>query len=421
MIALIDCNNFYCSCERVFDPKLIGKPLIVLSNNDGCAISRSEEAKELGINMGTPAFMIEALIKQHDVQVRSSNYTLYGDMSERVMQIIKTYASKIEVYSIDEIFVDFSDCKYHDLENLGIRIREEVGTCTGIPVCVGIAPTKALAKMANRYAKKRKREVGVHFAANDAASLQMLEYTEVENIWGIGKQYAKLLRDHGFCTAADLLRVPDEWIRKNMSVVGQRLVAELKGMSCIKWEAAPPPKKAICTSRSFAQVLSDRRTIQQAIAAHTSTCGSKLRKEGSCAKKLHVFIQTNPHRGADEQYFGSVTLQLPVASSSGPELIKYAMKALEQIYRPGYFYQKAGVILMDLIPDSAIQMGMFDDTHRKRDAAIMKSVDGVNKVFGRERVRFGVQEFTRKWKLKAERLSPCYTTRLTDIPKAKAN
>ncbi len=421
MIALIDCNNFYCSCERVFQPYLRGKPLIVLSNNDGCAISRSEETKELGIKMAMPVFMIEDLITKHDVQVRSSNYTLYGDMSERVMSIIRSYTSRIEVYSIDEIFVDFSDFKYQDINFLGNKIRKEVMQSTGIPVCVGIAPTKVLAKMANRYAKKKKKNIGVHCANTEKLIRQMMEETAVKDIWGIGAQYAGLLSEKGFYTAADLLTAPDEWIRKHMSVVGQRLVTELKGISCIKWEATPPAKKNICTSRSFGQLISDKRTLQQAVAAHTAACGSKLRKERSCARKINVFIQTNPHRGADKQYFSSITMELLVATNSGRELIKYAMKALAMIFKQGYNYQKAGVIVLDLISQSSVQMGLFDMVDRKKDKEIMKSLDSVNTIFGRDVVRFGTHDFGRKWKLKAERLSPCYTTRWEDIPKAKAN
>jgi DNA polymerase V len=421
MIALIDCNNFYCSCERVFDPRLLDKPLIVLSNNDGCAISRSDEAKALGINMGTPVFMIDDLIEKYDVQVRSSNYTLYGDMSERVMSIIKSYTSKIEVYSIDEIFVDFSSFAYHDLFQLGKNIRSEVIQNTGIPVCIGIAPTKALAKMANRCAKKKKKEAGVHCADTEKQISEMLKCTKVENIWGIGRQYASLLALHGYKTAADLLQAPEEWIRKNMSVVGQRLLTELKGTPCIKWEETHPPKKNICTSRSFGQLIKDKRFLEQALASHTAACGSKLRKESSCARKIHVFIQTNPHRGADKQYLGSVTLKLPVATNSTPELIRFVMKALAIIFRPGHNYQKAGVMVLDLIDQSCIQMGLFDTQDRNKEKVIMKSVDSINNVFGRDFVRFGVHDFGREWKLKAERLSPRYTTRLEDIPKAKAN
>jgi len=420
MIALIDCNNFYCSCERVFDPGLKGKPLIVLSNNDGCAISRSDEAKELGITMAMPVFMIEDLIKKHNVQVRSSNYTLYGDMSERVMSIIKSYTAKIEVYSIDELFVDFSGFNHHDLARLGSRIRKEVSLCTGIPVCVGIAQTKTLAKMANRYAKKKSANVGVYCANTDHSIMQMLQHTQVDEIWGIGSQYAKLLIENGYKTASDLLAIPEEWVRKNMSVVGQRLLAELKGTSCIKWEEAPPPKKNICTSRSFGQYISDKRTIEQAIAAHTSACGSKLREESSCARKIHVFIQTNPHRGTDKQYFSSVTLQLPVATNSSRELIRYAMKALRIIFKSGYNYQKAGVIVLDLIRQNVIQAGLFDNEDRVKDKAIMSSLDSVNKVFGKDFVRFGTHDYGRKWKLKAEQLSPCYSTCFQDIPRAKA-
>jgi DNA polymerase V len=419
MIALIDCNNFYCSCERVFNPGLLGRALIVLSNNDGCAISRTEEAKDLGIQMAQPAFMIDELIKKEEVKVFSSNYTLYNDMSRRVMQVIKELVPKAEVYSVDEIFADLSGMKYNDPEELGFGIREMVGKCTGIPVTVGIGPTKTLAKMANRYAKKNRPMEGVFSAETDELVGMLLSSTEVGDIWGIGKQFESLLLSKGFTTALDLVNnAPEEWIRKEMSVVGQRLFQELKGINCIPWEETTKVRKNICTSRSFGKLITRKNEISQAIAKFTSSCGEKLRKDNTCARKLHVFLQTNPHRPKDEQYFQSVTLELEVATNLTTILLKHAMKALDMIYRDGYNYQKAGVMVLDLIPQKEIQLGLFESLNSQRDRKLMEKVDELNKVFGKDVVRFGVQDYGQSWKLKQGNLSSAYTTQLQQIIKA---
>lgn len=420
MIALIDCNNFYVSCERVFQPQLIGKPVVVLSNNDGCAIARSEEAKAIGVKMGTPIHMIQQLVKEHNIQIRSSNYTLYGDMSNRVMNIIKSFAPRVEVYSIDEIFVDFSEFKYENLEDLGKRIKQTVEQFTSIPVSVGIAPTKTLAKMANRYAKKTKREIGVHLANTPELIQQMLQFTEVGNIWGVGHQYAKLLLQNNIQTAADFIQAPEEWIRKNMAVVGQRTMNELKGLPCLKWEEKPPAKKNICTSRSFGKIITNKREIQQALGAHTATCAARLRTGKICARRIHVFIQTNPFRKDDEQYFADITINLIVATNSSHELIRYSMKALERIFQSGYNYHKAGVMVLDLLPTNQIQLGIFDTRDREKEASLMKALDTTNKSFGRDVVRYGVQGYNKAWKLRAEYLSKCYTTRFDQLMILKA-
>lgn len=418
MIALIDCNNFYCSCERVFDPLLLGKAMIVLSNNDGCAIARSEEAKAIGIKMGTPAFMIREKLEKNKVQVQSSNYVLYGDMSNRVMQVIREFVPKTEIYSIDEIFADLSQLKFANLFELGREIREQVMRCTGIPVSIGIAATKTLAKMANRYAKKTGIEEGVYLAGDARLVEQMMSYTSVADIWGIGKEYAELLVKHGFTTAADLARAPEEWVRKNMSVVGQRILHEINGKPCIKWEEQPSAKKNICTSRSFGQLTGSKNDMRQAVAKFTSSCAEKLRREGSCARKLQVFIQTNPHRNQDPQYFQSITLELAVPSNSTSQLMRYSMSGLDMIFQPGYNYQKAGVMVLDLVPATQVQLGLFETQNWAKEKELMATLDEVNKYFGRDMVRFGVQAYGTAWNLRQENLSPKYTTRLDQIPKA---
>lgn len=419
MIALIDCNNFYCSAERVFQPRLFGRALIVLSNNDGCAIARSDEAKTLGIKMAQPVHLVKDLIEQNNVAVYSSNYTLYDNMSKRVMEVIKNLVPKTEVYSIDEIFADLSGIKPDYLPELAKRIRENVISSTGIPVSVGLAPTKTLAKMANRYAKKTRPDEGVFIAGTQPLIDSMLKFTKVGDIWGIGKQLQTLLKDKGFHTAYDLVtKAPEEWIKKEMTVVGQRLYNELKGISCTKWEEETPARKNICTSRSFGNLVTDKSELKQAIAKFTSSCAEKLRREKTCAKKVQVFIKTNPHRPTDKQYEQSLTLQLQVATNLTTELMKYSMKALDMIFQQGYNYQKAGVIVLDLIPDKQVQLGLFDTKNRSKDKKLMESVDKVNRAFGKDSVRYGVQGYSKKWHLKQGNLSPQYTTNLDHIPKA---
>lgn len=419
MYALVDCNNFYCSCERVFKPSLNRRPVIVLSNNDGCAIARSEEAKALGIEMGTPAFMIKDLIEQQNVAVFSSNYTLYGDMSQRVIDVLTRFAPKIEVYSIDECFLDLSELAYTNLLALAGKIRKTVMQFTGIPVTVGIAATKTLAKMANRFAKKKKKDIGVHCLNNEQTISEALAFTQVGDIWGVGPQYEKLLRRHGFKTAIDLVNAPDEFIRKNMSVVGQRTLNELRGVPCIEWEESPPPKKGICTARSFGHLMSEKEPIREAVANYAAMCAKKLRDQNGCARVMQVFLQTNVHRSQDKQFHHSITIQIPVPTNSTNEIIQYAMRGFEAVYQPGYNFKKAGVMILEIVPDKEVQSGMFDHVNRKRDNTLMKALDRVNNSFGKDIVRFAAQGYGRKWKLKQEMLSPRYTTNIDEILKIK--
>ncbi len=415
MIALLDCNNFYVSCERVFQPSLNGKPVIVLSNNDGCAIARSEEAKQLGIKMGTPAFMVNDLIKKYNIAVFSSNYTLYGDMSARIMKIIKTFVQRVEVYSIDEIFLDLSGSKYQSEEELASELRRTVQQQTGIPVSVGIAPTKTLAKMANKYAKKHKREIGIHKVASTESIAEILDATEVGDIWGVGNQYKKLLLQHDVRTAADFVKLNEEWIRKNMSVVGQRLVKELKGISCIKWEELPPPKKGICTSRSFGNIVTAKKGIESAIASHTASCAQKLRKDNLVAGVLQIFIETNRFRQGDKQYHGSIEMELRVPSSNTQEMMKYTMRGLDLIFQSGFNYQKAGVMAMEIVSSSAIQLGLFDKPPEKKDASLMLAIDSINHNFGRNKVRIGMHGYDKDWHLRRDHISKSFTTDLNEI------
>jgi DNA polymerase V len=402
----------------VFDASLRKKPVIVLSNNDGCAVARSEEAKALGIKMGTPAFKIKELIRQNDVKVFSSNYTLYGDMSARVMQVIKEFVPRTEVYSIDEIFADLGELKYCEPLSYANKIREAVLQCTGIPVTIGIAPTKTLAKMANDCAKKLKETVLV--ADTNATIQKLLQATGVQEVWGIGEQHASRLRKKGFITAEDFVGAPEEWIRKEMAVVGLRTLKELKGVVCIPLKETVANKKNICTSHSFGKLIQNKREVEQAVATFAAACAQKLRKQNSCARRIHVFIQTNIHRPEDAQYFHSISLDMPAATNSSAELVKQAMRALNIIYLPGYNYYKTGVMVMDLVPANQVQLGLFDAGIRERDGKAMKAMDAVNGKFGTDIVRTATQDFNKKWKLRRQHLSKRYTTRFSELAIVKA-
>ena len=417
MYALVDCNNFYCSCERVFNPKLEGKPVIVLSNNDGCAISRSEEAKKLGIPMASPAFMMEPLIKKHGVAVFSSNYTLYGDISSRIMQMLSSFVPAIETYSIDEAFLDMTDLRYTDLLSLGFRIRKTIVQNTGIPVTVGIAPTKALAKMANRYAKKTMRKDGVYWAANADLISEMLSATDISDVWGIGHQYAILLKRNGFQTAADFARASDDWVRTNMSVVGLRLLYELRGIPSIQFEEKTPSRKNICTSRSFGKRLSEKSEIAEALANYVAIVALKLRNDKSCCNRINIFIQTNPHKTGEAQYNHSIDIDLERPTNHTSEIMKVALKGLDIIFKEGILYMKCGIIVSNLVQEDSIQQSFFEYADQARNKTIMKTVDSVNGAFGKETVRMATQGFEKRYRLKAEKLSPCYTTRLDQVLK----
>jgi DNA polymerase V len=414
MYALVDCNNFYCSCERVFDPKLNGRPVIVLSNNDGCAISRSEEAKALGIAMASPVFMMEGFLKKHGVAVFSSNYTLYGDMSARVMKVLAAFVPRMEIYSIDEAFLDLPGPGQPDLVQLGLTIKKTVQRHTGIPVTIGIGATKTLAKMANRFAKKKTRE-GVFWAANHRLTQEMLGATPVTGIWGIGKQHGMFLHNAGVHTAADFIRAPEDWVRTHLSVVGVRLLYELRGIPAIGWEEEPKPKKNICTSRSFGIPLAKKEDVREALVNYAAACAAKLRSQKTCCKTIRVFIHTNPHKTEQKQYQRSVGLSLDRPSNQSAHIIRYAARGLDLIFQEGYRYMKCGVIVSDLVPEAAIQSSMLGENDQARGKTIMQAMDQINKRLGKDAVRMASQGFEKTWRLKAERLSPRYTTRFDQI------
>lgn len=416
MIGLVDCNNFYASCERLFQPKLRNRAVIVLSNNDGCVVARSDEAKALGIEMGAPAFQMQDIIERHNIAVFSSNYTLYGALSNRVITTLATFSPDIEVYSIDEAFLDLSGMQYLNLEKHALQMRQAVTCGVGIPISVGVAASKTLAKMANRFAKKTKKHIGVHILDSEEKTAEVLRFTQVEDIWGVGRQYAKLLRSNGFNTAYDLSKAPEEWVRKSMTVVGQRMWKELQGIPCIAFEETPPAKKNVCIAKSFGQLLTRQEDLQEALANYTAMAARKVRVQHTCASAINIFLQTNFFRTQDKQYSRSISIALPVATNDTAELLHYARRGLDRIFKKGYNFKRVGVMLLGLVPETQVQLGMFDKADREKNEKLMKVMDMINGKAGEgQLVKFAVQGTSRKWKLRQERLSRRYTTRLTEV------
>jgi len=418
VFALVDCNNFYASCERVFNPKLEGKPIVILSNNDGVIISRSNEAKALGIKMGKPAFKITPLLEKHNVNIFSSNYALYGDLSQRVMNTLALISPDIEIYSIDEAFIDISDLYEKNFSEFGFHVKQTIDKWIGIPVSVGIASTKTLSKVANHYAKKHLENNGVFEMTSPDLVEKILKQTPVDEVWGVGRKYSKFLYENQIKTAFDLRNAKDSWVRKNMSVVGLRTVKELRGEPCYNLDSMPVGKKAILTSRSFGKPLEKYDDVLQATSNFVSSCAEKLRKQKSCARAITVFVMTNKF-SKGPQYINGKTIKFPVASNDTSEMIHYAAIALKMIFRNGYKYKKSGVIVNDLVPEENIQTSLWDTIDREKNKKLMKSVDKLNDLMGRNKVKFAVQGLDRKWKMRQEQLSPCYTTNWNDILEIK--
>jgi len=411
MIALVDCNNFYASCERVFNPKIENKPVIVLSNNDGCVIARSNEAKVLGVKMGEPAFKLKNLIERYNINVFSTNFALYGDLSKRVMNVMSAEVDKMEIYSIDEAFLDFTD--YASKER-GVAIKKKVQQWTGIPVSVGIAPTKVLAKVAGHIAKKHTK-AGVFMFDDEALIRRALNVFKVEDLWGIGRKTAQKLKAVGIHTALQFRECDSNWIRRHLSVNGVRLQKELYGEVCYPIEVTRKRKKNICTARSFGTEIKELSKLKEAIGSHANTCATKLRKEKSCCTTVSVFLSTNPFKPQAKQYNPYKMIQLDVPTNDSMEIVKTAIKGLESIYRDDCIYKKAGVIVGRIVPQEQTQLSLFDSLDRKKRKSINVAVDKINATMGKNKVKLAVQGNGRKWRLKQEKLSPCYTTRFTDI------
>ncbi len=414
MFALIDCNNFYASCERVFRPDLNGKPVVVLSNNDGCVIARSNEAKALGIPMGAPAFQYEDVFVKHNVHVFSANFALYGDMSHRVMTILSEYSPDIEIYSIDEAFLNLDGLEHLNLLDYGNKIRKHVFKWTGIPISIGIAPTKALAKAANRIAKKFSDKTnGVYILDNQEKITKALKWLSVEDVWGIGRRHSKRLKAIGVKTAYDFIQLDDNYVKRKMTIVGLRLKRDLQGIPTIQMEDVQP-KKNIATTRTFETNYSEFEQINERVITFAVSCGEKLRKQNSACNSLMVFIHTNQHREDLPQYSRNIVVKLPFPTNSGIELAKFASQALKQIFKPGYFYKKAGVIVMDFTPADIPQYDLFENSD-ERHKPLMQAVDKINSRYGQHKIRLAAQDQKRVWKMKQEKLSPRYTTKLSDI------
>ncbi len=419
-IALVDVNNFYASCEKVFNPSIRNKPVVVLSNNDGMVVARSPEAKELGIDMAVPLFKIKEMVETHDVQVFSSNYTLYGDMSNRVMTTLEQYTPNVEIYSIDEAFLNFEGFERKDMFEYCREIRETVYKWTGLPVSVGAAPTKTLAKIANHWAKRENKHIGVLSLFGQDKIDKYLKKTLVEDIWGVGRQYKKLLNNHNIFTGYELSKAKDKWIKKHMTVMGLRTVHELRRIPCITLEYTPPAKKAIVSSRSFGVPAVSKRDVEEAAAYFTSRAAEKLRLQKSAATILTVFLRTNPFKKQEPQYHNGCQVQLPVPANSTPELIKWAMSATRQIYREGFKFKKVGVMVTGLVPFDTAQMSLFDTENRKKQAILTELVDQVNALMGKETLFYARTGIKREWGMRREKLSKRYTTNWSELPEVHA-
>jgi DNA polymerase V len=410
MFALVDCNNFYASCERVFQPQLENRPVVVLSNNDGCVIARSNEAKKLGIGMGEPFFKVRPIVERYGVAVRSSNYELYGDMSQRVMQTLMGLTSDVEIYSIDEAFCDISGFLHRDLEAFAWEIKDTVKRWTGVPVGVGIGPTKTLAKLANNAAKKAD---GVTVLQSEAMTKAILAMTPVRDVWGIGRQYDKFLEKYGIRTAYEFSRARESWIRKHMHVTGLRTAQELRGIPCIPLEEQPNPKQNIAMSRMFGRPITRLKDLEEAIAAYATRAAEKLRGEGLHANNMLVFFYTSPFK---EGFTGaSLAITLPRATSYTPDLVHFATAAVRQEFREGNAYIKAGLILSELTEPAREQLTLFNGGNDENRIAIMQALDTVNKRWGRNTLFYAASGIQKQWKMRRERKSPSYTTRLAEL------
>ena len=414
MYGLVDCNNFYVSCERIFNPTLSKQPVVVLSNNDSCVISRSEESKQLGVPMGAPFYQYKSLFKKHQVKIYSSNYSLYADISERVMNILYKYTPEIEIYSIDESFLQFNGYDdFFNIEHVAHQIRQEILKGIGVPTCIGLAPTKALAKVANRIAKKFPNQLnGIYSIDSEEKRIKALKWLPIEDVWGIGRRLAARLRFLNINTAYDFTLLSDHYIRKEFSIVELRLKKELLGESVLKLEDIKT-KKNIATTRSFEHDEKDFEFVKERVITFASSCAEKLRKQNSNANLISVFIQTNPQKET-QQYRRTVVLKLPYASNSSITLAKYAIKGLEQIYKEGYAYKRAGIVVSGITDANQKQLNLFNDED-SRHQQLMKTIDGLNKRIGEQKIKLGGQDLERTWKMRQEHLSKNYTTNINQI------
>lgn len=416
MVALIDCNNFYACCERNFNPSLAGKPIVVLSNNDGCVIARSEEAKRLGIPMGAPAFQYREQFKRYGIEPFSANFPMYGDMSRRVMNILSYYSPVQEIYSIDECFLDLNGIE-ENMYEYGMKMKKQVALFTGLPISVGIASTKALAKAANRIAKKYPKQTGgVHVIDTEESRVKALKWLDVDDVWGIGRRNAAKLHGMGVHKAIDFVRLPESVVLKIMTIIGLNLQKDLKGIRTIEMEREEK-HKSISTTRTFEMDYSTYDQLKERIVAFTALCAEKLRRQESRCKQLSLFIQTNIHKETETQYANSIEIKLPFPTSSTLELVEFAVSGLTSIFKENLHYKRAGVILSDFEDANNYQPSLFFNSNPKH-AKLMEAIDKVNQKHHKNLIRVAAMD-AQTFKMKQERLSPAYTTNIDDVIKVK--
>jgi len=415
-LALVDCNNFYVSCERLFRPDLAGRPVVVLSNNDGCVVSRSNEAKAIGIRMGQPWFQAKALAEEHNILALSSNYALYADLSNRVMNLLAEFSPRHEVYSIDECFVDLTGMP--ELRAISYAMREKIMRWTGIPVCVGIGPTKTLAKLANFIAKKHPRSQGVfnYNALTEAQKVKLLSGIAVDEVWGVGRRLAPRLAEYGIETVQELRTAHAPTLRAEFGVVVEKIQRELQEVACVDVEEVTPPRKQIVASRSFGNPVQDMASLKAAVALFVENACGKLRAQQSHASMLQVFLRTNRFRTDLPQYHPSMAAPLVTPTDSSLVINRWASVLIDQIWRPEYAYKKAGVMLSEITPNTQRQNDLFAEPEQAEDSKLMAVLDRVNQRFGRGVVRISSQDAGEDWGMRQERKSPAYTTCWNDVP-----
>ena len=415
-IALIDCNSFYVSCERLFNPKIRKKPVVVLSNNDGCIVSRSNEAKALGIKMGEPYFKAKDIIIKNNVQVFSSNYSLYGDLSRRVMRTLKRFNSDIEVYSIDEAFIDLSNFPDNEIEKIAQEIRATVLQWTGIPTSIGIAKTKTLSKVANHIAKKKQSGITNFIGVENIDPL--LEKVDINDVWGVGKQLTKFYHKNGIYNAKQLKNKSNTWIKKSSNVLGSRTAMELRGISCIDIEKTKSKRKSCVVSRSFGQRVEKYQELKEAVAGYCLNASEKIRSESLIAKSITVFIRTSPFQSRFGYYSNSKTIDFPIGTSNSIEIVKTALTILESIFKNGYRYQKAGVLLSGL-SESTNNKNLFSSEKDEKINCLMKSIDNANYRYGRSTLSLASAGVHKKWSSKRQHYSRIDTADFHCLPTIK--
>jgi len=412
-VALIDCNSFYVSCERLFNPKIQNMPVVVLSNNDGCVISRSTEAKKIGIKMGEPYFKVKELAKKNNVQIFSSNYALYGDLSRRVMKVLRGFSDKIEIYSIDEAFIDLTHIKNNQVEEYGKKIRERVLKWTGIPTSVGISNTKTLSKVANHIAKKEK--VGVIYLKENIDNV--LKNFDISNIWGVGKQLSKLYIKNGINNAYELKNISNTWVKKSTNVLGAKTVMELRGIPCIDLETEKTKRKSCCVSRSFGKKVVSLEKLRESITTHCLNAAEKIRMDKQTTRAVTVFIRTSPFDKNRKYYSNSITIELPVSTDNSLEIVKTSINGLKRIFKYGYYYQKAGIILSKLKDASEKELNLLTPILENKSKTLMKAIDFTNARYGRNAISVAQAGINKDWKMRREHSSLIDTASFDFLPK----